>query len=169
MNNYSHYTSKEKYSDISDTLKKGKNVIDVGDGIMFNEFIMWLGFAVSMLFLLWVLKWFLIDILPELISDINYYVKKHSRLVTILLAITIAISIFLFTHSKVADIVAILIMLALSIPIFIFLVALLLELVKSPYADMVGSLFFRLKAPMAIGTLFFLIGCFVFVILDLVI
>ena len=81
-------------------LKKCKDVVDVGDEIMFNELIKWLGFAVSILFLLWVLKWFLKDILPELISDINCYVKKHSGLVTILLVITIAISIFLFTHSK---------------------------------------------------------------------
>ena len=133
-----------------------------------NDLIKWLGFAVSILFLLWVLKWFLKDILPELISDIIYYVKIHSKLVIILSAVTIAIAIILFVHNKIADIVAIFIMMVLSIPIFIFFIALLLALVKSPFADKVGDLFFRLKEPIAIGTIFFMIGCFVFLILNLV-
>jgi hypothetical protein len=135
---------------------------------MFNELIKWLGFTVSILFLLWVLKWFLKDILPELISDINYYVKIHSKLVIILSAVTIAIVIFLFAQNEMVDIVAILIMMVLSIPIFIFFIAILLVLVKSPFADKVGDLFFRLKRPMVIGTIFFVMGCFVFLILGLV-
>lgn len=141
---------------------------DVGGEIMIIEPIKWLGFIISTLFLLWVLRWSLKEIVPELISEINYYVKKHSKLVVILSAVTIAMSIFLFINNGMVDITAIFIMMVLSVPIFIFFTAILLELVKSPYADKVGDLFFRLKEPMGLGTIFFMIGCFVYLILDFV-
>jgi hypothetical protein len=96
---------------------------------------------VGKIFAIVMLIWMTITFVPDIIKTADDYINENKKFVMACLFITIAMALFLFTQNKIADTAAALIMIILSIPIFILFVA-LLTLVKSPYADTIGDLFF---------------------------